>query len=299
MRISNGGGAWRNTEDEVLKAGVMKYGKNEWDRVSTLVPRMSAKQCKARWSEWIDPGINKTEYWTRGEEEKLLHLAKTMPCQWRTVGQILGRPASQCLDNYEKLLGDDNPFSRKLCPGEIDPTPESKPARRDTVDMDEDEKEMLQQARARLANTQGKKAKRKAREKLVEEATRLASLQRTRELKAAGIIPSRGTQQLHTEIAFQKKPPPGFYEVSDDAPGVEQLEFPTTVEELQGETRVDTEARLRKRDSESRDPTSAVLQAQTLIHPPAKDRKRPKLNLLAPQIGDRDLEAIAKSIYSS
>ncbi|GMI65175.1 hypothetical protein HRI_000186800 [Hibiscus trionum] len=31
--------------------------------------------------------------------------------------------------------------------------------------MDEDEKEMLSEARARLANTRGKKAKRKAREK--------------------------------------------------------------------------------------------------------------------------------------
>jgi len=49
------------------------------------------------------------------------------------------------------------------------------------------EKEMLSEARARLANTQGKKAKRKAREKQLEEARRLASLQKRRELKAAGI----------------------------------------------------------------------------------------------------------------
>ena len=37
---------------------------------------------------------------------------------------------------------------------------------------------MLAEARARLANTQGKKAKRKAREKQMEEARRLASLQK-------------------------------------------------------------------------------------------------------------------------
>lgn len=41
--------------------------------------------------------------------------------------------------------------------------------------------------RARLANTRGKKAKRKAREKQLEEAKRLATLQKRRELKAAGI----------------------------------------------------------------------------------------------------------------
>ena len=54
------------------------------------------------------------------------------------------------------------------------------------VDMDEDEKEMLSEARARLANTRGKKAKRKAREMQLEEARRLAALQKRRELKAAG-----------------------------------------------------------------------------------------------------------------
>ncbi|KAI4476228.1 hypothetical protein M0804_013768, partial [Polistes exclamans] len=66
---------------------------------------------------------------------------------------------------------------RKLKPGEIDPNPETKPARPDPKDMDEDELEMSE-ARARLANTQGKKAKRKAREKQLEEARRLAALQK-------------------------------------------------------------------------------------------------------------------------
>lgn len=65
---------------------------------------------------------------------------------------------------------------RRLKPGEIDPNPESKPARPDPIDMDDDEKEMLAEARVRLANTKGKKAKRKGREKLIEEARRLAVL---------------------------------------------------------------------------------------------------------------------------
>lgn len=63
---------------------------------------------------------------------------------------------------YEKLLdmalGKDATYDpaddpRRLRPGEIDPNPESKPARPDAVDMEEDEKEMLAEARARLANT--------------------------------------------------------------------------------------------------------------------------------------------------
>lgn len=37
----------------------MKYGKNQWARISSLLVRKSAKQCKARWYEWLDPSIKK------------------------------------------------------------------------------------------------------------------------------------------------------------------------------------------------------------------------------------------------
>jgi len=81
----------------------MKYGKNQWSRIASLLHRKSAKQCKARWFEWLDPSIKKTE-WSREEDEKLLHLAKLMPTQWRTIAPIVGRTASQCLERYEYLL---------------------------------------------------------------------------------------------------------------------------------------------------------------------------------------------------
>eukprot|EP00889_Picochlorum_renovo_P004365 jgi/Picre1/31395/NNA_006747.t1 len=103
MKILIKGGVWKNTEDEILKAAVMKYGLNQWARISSLLTRKSAKQCKARWYEWLDPAIKKTE-WTREEDEKLLHLAKLMPTQWRDIAPIVGRTPTQCLERYEKLL---------------------------------------------------------------------------------------------------------------------------------------------------------------------------------------------------
>ncbi|KAH6575036.1 hypothetical protein BASA60_005216 [Batrachochytrium salamandrivorans] len=84
MRILIKGGVWKNTEDEILKAAVMKYGKNQWARISSLLTRKTPKQCKARWFDWLDPSIKKTE-WSKEEDEKLLHLAKLMPTQWRTI----------------------------------------------------------------------------------------------------------------------------------------------------------------------------------------------------------------------
>lgn len=316
MRIMIKGGVWKNTEDEILKAAVMKYGKNQWARISSLLVRKSAKQCKARWYEWLDPSIKKTE-WTREEDEKLLHLAKLMPTQWRTISPIVGRTPAQCLERYEKLLDaacarDENyepaDDPRKLRPGEIDPNPESKPARPDPVDMDEDEKEMLSEARARLANTRGKKAKRKAREKQLEEARRLASLQKRRELKAAGIDGRQRRRKqkgidYNAEIPFEKKPPSGFFEVAQEERPVEQLQFPTTIEELEGKRRADIEAQLRKQDvasnkiAQRKNAPAAVMQVNRLNDPEAV-RKRSKLMLPEPQISDIELEEIAKMGYA-
>jgi hypothetical protein len=59
MKIQMKGGIWKNTEDEILKAAVMKYGMNQWARISSLLVRKSAKQCKLRWYEWLDPNIKK------------------------------------------------------------------------------------------------------------------------------------------------------------------------------------------------------------------------------------------------
>ena len=91
---------------------------------------------------------------------------------------------------------DENDAPRRLRSGEIDPHPESRPVRPDPIDMDEDEKEMLQEARARLANTRGKKAKRKLREREMELSRRLSNIQKRRELKAAGIDYRRKRLQL-------------------------------------------------------------------------------------------------------
>jgi pre-mRNA-splicing factor CDC5/CEF1 len=240
-----------------------------------------------------------------------------MPTQWRTIAPIVGRTPSQCLERYEKLLdaacardenyeGGDDP--RKLRPGEIDPNPESKPARPDPVDMDEDEKEMLSEARARLANTRGKKAKRKAREKQLEEARRLASLQKRRELKAAGIDINKRRRKrkgidYNAEIPFEKRPPPGFYDTAGEDQAPEAMNFPTTIEELEGKRRADTEAQLRKQDiaknkiAQRQDAPTAIMQANKMNDPEAV-RKRTKLMLPAPQISDQELEEIARIGYA-
>ena len=282
----------------------------------------SRSQTKARWFEWLDPSIKKTE-WTRDEEERLLHLAKLMPAQWRTIAPMVGRTAMQCLEHYEKLLDaaqekdgaprvDARDDPRRLRPGEIDPLPETKPARPDPVDMDEDEKEMLSEARARLANTQGKKAKRKAREKQLQEARRLASLQKLRELKAAGLDPKKrkrkarpGEIDYAAEVPLEKTAPAGFYDVTGDdaalaaAKAKESAEFTVKLlNKIEGESAAEREAKARQADKVRLKRLATGALPAVLAARASDDvmniRKRAKLSLPAPQLSDGDLEAIVK-----
>lgn len=326
------GGVWTNIEDEILKASVSKYGLNQWARVSSLLARKTPKQCKARWAEWLDPGIRKIE-WSREEDEKLLHLAKLMPTQWRTIAPIVGRTATQCLERYQKLLdeaearesgelglgGPDGGETaapsaddvRRLRPGELDPDPESKPAKPDTIDMDEDEKEMLSEARARLANTQGKKAKRKARERQLEESRRLAVLQKRRELKSAGInikvtTRKKGQMDYNADVPFEKAPAPGFFDTQDEQLQNEREReaFDPRKQQLankrKGEQQEDdgqgNKRRKNDKDSGSGSFAAAAKAGQMQrIREAEQSSKRRGLVLPAPQVSEAELEDIVKT----
>ena len=328
VRVFIKGGVWKNSEDEILKAAVMKYGKQQWARVASLLNRKSAKQCKARWNEWLDPSVRKVE-WSREEDEKLLHLAKLMPAQWRTIGPLVGRTGGQCQERYERLLdeaagGNEDEdgvaggaiAARKLRPGEIDPHPETKPARPDPIDMDEDEVEMLQEARARLANTQGKKAKRKAREKMLAEAKRLADLQKRRELKAAGLLSgeakSRSKKRLRdidlgVEIPFHKPAPAGFHATGDEDERAEMARNQRLkdvdykrINEMQYRQR-DREAKERQKREEARLRSLERSNMQYVVaevakrNDPIASRKRGVLSMPEPTMADDELRRVAKA----
>ena len=316
MRIMIKGGLWKNIEDEILKAAIMKYGLNQWSRISSLLVRKSAKQCKARWYEWLDPSIKKTE-WSKSEEEKLLHLAKLFPNQWRTIAPSIGRTPAQCIEHYEKLIEeaagktyDAENDPRRLRPGEVDPCPETRPPRPDPVDMDEDEKEMLQEARARLSNTRGKKAKRKMREKQLEEGRRLATVQRKRELRASGIEmelkkrikPKVREMDYNVEIPFEHMVPKGTYEQDQDR-SVTKDELMISAQHIEGSMRAEVEAKKKSEDQRK------MKRMKELNLPKALEKlekmeeivlplKRKRLELPKPRLTEMEVYELGKVITS-
>ncbi|XP_043064429.1 cell division cycle 5-like protein [Drosophila ficusphila] len=130
-----------------------------------------------------------------------------------------GQDATVEMLNDQKKAVCFKPLLRGRRSHRIDPNPETMPAP-DPQDMDEDELEMLSETRARLANTQGKKAKRKARDKQLEEARRLTTLQKRLELRA-NFIGSGSRKRIkgiayNAENPFKKRPALGFYDTSEE-----------------------------------------------------------------------------------
>ncbi|WFD28569.1 Pre-mRNA-splicing factor cef1 [Malassezia nana] len=302
----------------VVKGGVWKN--QQWARISSLLVRKTPKQCKARWYEWLDPSIKKIE-WSREEDEKLLHMAKLMPTQWRTIAPIVGRTATQCLERYQQLLDSADAHSSelalagpgaeagpsadqvlKLRPGEIDPDPESRPAKPDPIDMDEDEKEMLSEARARLANTEGKKAKRKARERALDEARRLSTLQKRRELRAAGLL-AKGRDKkpgldYNAEIPFEKQPLLGFYDTTEEAAKVYEEPMRRTLQQMEPGLRQNDEEAKRRRERALNKPARHE-EALRRLREAEQVTKRRKLALPDAQVGEQELEQIVKLGHAS
>ncbi|OAK98897.1 hypothetical protein IQ06DRAFT_327382 [Phaeosphaeriaceae sp. SRC1lsM3a] len=322
-------GQWSNVEDEVLKAAISKYGLNQWARCASLLAKKTAKQCKARWNEWLDPSIKKTE-WSREDDEKLLTMAKLLPTQWRTIAPIVGRTATQCLERYQKLLDEQEAREggdlglagpeggesaapsaddvRRLRPGEVDSYSESRPAKPDAIDMDEEDKEMLSEARARLANVSGKKAKRKARERQLEESRRLALLQKRRELKAAGInikITSKKGNHIdyNADVPLEKEVPSGFFDTTNE---IEQNEkqreaFDPRKQQLANKRKMDQqedggENKRKKKDEKSGGLAASYAKAAQMqkIREAEQSSKRRALVLPTPQVGEAELEDIVK-----
>jgi hypothetical protein len=254
MKILFKGGQWTNAEDELLKAGVMKYGKQNWGRIASLITRKSADQCKQRWTEWIDPAISRSD-WSHDEELKLMELAESMPSLWRSIaGQLPGRTAAMCMAHYEYLLdrartGDTaggaaaagaggkpgpgtvatgaggGPAGGSL--GDMVNSWESMPARADAVDEDGYERDMMDAARGRLANTMGKKDLRKQREKQLAEAKQRAELQKQRELAEAGLGGRRsGVSSAAADAGIPLRRAPGAVDEDDVAVAAPSTDTP-------------------------------------------------------------------------
>jgi pre-mRNA-splicing factor CDC5/CEF1 len=174
--------------------------------------------------------------------------------------------------------------------------------------MDEEDKEMLSEARARLANVSGKKAKRKARERQLEESRRLALLQKRRELKAAGInikiTPKKGNHiDYNADVPLEKEVPSGFFDTTEELDHNEKQReaFDPRKQQLANKRKMDQQedggdSKRKKKDEKSGGLAASYAKAAQMqkIREAEQSSKRRALVLPAPQVGEAELEDIVK-----
>ncbi|CAA3007740.1 myb-related 3R-1 isoform X1 [Olea europaea subsp. europaea] len=74
-------GPWSREEDEIIVDLVKKFGPKKWSTIAQYLPGRIGKQCRERWHNHLNPGINK-EAWTQEEELALIHAHQIYGNKW-------------------------------------------------------------------------------------------------------------------------------------------------------------------------------------------------------------------------
>ncbi|KAF8502334.1 hypothetical protein F5888DRAFT_1871873 [Russula emetica] len=149
------------------------------------------------------------------------------------------------------------------------------------------------------ANTQGKKAKRKAHERQLEEARQLTVLQKKRELKAAGIIMQHKTKkkgmEYNADIPFEKKPAPGFYNTLEEQACVSKQHLKKSASLREAERKKRLKRGKEGENSPHQTKFIAACDAQIQkLKEAESDGCQGKLVPPAAQVGETELEEIVK-----
>ena len=107
---------WTLIEDNFLKEAIIKYGENDWDKITNFVGNNRTKaQCRQRWLRDLNPLI-KREKWSYSEDLLLNNLIlKYGTKSWTKISnELRTRSDVQCRFRYFHFLKKDNLIIKKL-----------------------------------------------------------------------------------------------------------------------------------------------------------------------------------------
>ncbi|CAN4076545.1 unnamed protein product [Withania somnifera] len=92
-------GPWSKEEDDVITELVKKYGPKKWSTIAQHLPGRIGKQCRERWHNHLNPGINK-EAWTQEEEVTLIHAHQIYGNKWAELTKFLPGRTDNAIKNH-------------------------------------------------------------------------------------------------------------------------------------------------------------------------------------------------------
>ena len=90
-------------EDLVLISLVPEYGTHRWAEVAEFFPNRTARQCRNRYNNYLDPERDLSP-WTRDDDEKLKKLVYKFGPDWKAIAQLFpGRSYANVYNRFRVI----------------------------------------------------------------------------------------------------------------------------------------------------------------------------------------------------